>query len=158
MKNVLAFTGLILVKTKPHFQLNDKINLSPEDLKINLSLPENITILSTTNILSDSYTYQISADLPTPGTYWDLGSIWCDSDYDGVCDAFMKIPDDGCSGPGCGRGMWQDLNRQCTKLSDYKYSLEERENRAFIWPESLYSRYSSTCNPEVEIKYERNCR
>ena len=158
MKNVLAFTGLILVKTKPHFQLNDKINLSSEDHKINLSLPENITILSTTNILSDSYTYQISADLPTPDTYWDLGSIWCDSDYDGVCDAFMKIPDDGCSGPGCGRGMWQDLNRQCTKLSDYKYSIEEKENRTFIWPESLYGRYFATCNPEVEIKFERNCR
>ena len=155
-----SFTFLepVLVKIKPRLQMEDKINLLSEDRNVNVSLSNTFTFLSTTNTLSESYTYLRPVGIRTHGSYWDLGSLWCDSMFGGMCDAFIKIPDGICSGPGCGEGMWQNMNRQCTKLSDYKYSLMERKNRDFIWPDSLYGKYSSTCNPRVNIKFERNCR
>ncbi|XP_067948892.1 uncharacterized protein [Watersipora subatra] len=111
-----------------------------------------------TNNYSASYSYSLPTNISEANTFWDLGSIWCDSIYDGVCDAMIKLPDEGCGGPGCGAEMWQYANGECKKTSDFTYSSAVREKMSFIWPESLYGRYYSTCNSNVKIKYQRNCR
>ena len=155
---VNATENASIVKLKPHIQLIDEKIISTNHRKIDVPLPTTVSMLSLTNALSDSYTYKTVANLTSSNTYWDLGSIWCDSDYDGICDAFMKLPDEGCSGPGCGAGMWQQTGGQCSQLDKYKYDPDVRLNRTYTWPTSLFGRYYSTCNGNVAIEYDQNCQ
>lgn len=114
--------------------------------------------LSIANYPNTTYTYY-SKSIPVPTeNYWDLGSVVCYSEYSGICDKFISLPAEGCSGPGCGSGMWQDAHGKCYNISDYKYDSKAMKLTNYIWPHSYYNRYYSTCNSDVELSFSNNCQ
>lgn len=156
--SVVILTEALLAKLRPQFQLLAKTELSLSERKTNITCPKSVTLLSETNNPDGTYNYTMSIEFPTHNTYWDFGSIWCDSSYEGICDSFMKLPTEGCSGPGCGAKSWQSLDGQCEFFSNYKYDPAVRESRTFVWPKSLYGRYYSSCHKDVRNKFEKNCQ
>lgn len=113
--------------------------------------------MALTNHLSDSYDYCFKPFDPPTKSAWDLGSLFCESMYKGICDNLISRPSFGCGGPGCGVNSWQDAENKCFDLSDYIYDSSPREQAEYIWPHSLYGRYSSSCHPSVVGKGV-NCR
>ena len=149
-------TNLLLTKLKPQYQRTKKSTLSFVDyinqtlyISYHLHLNNNITY---------SYMYIDTANQTSRATYWDLGSMFCESPYTGICDKIIVGPDTGCLGPGCGVHSWQDTNLTCHHHSDFKYDTAAREQADYVWPESMYGKYYSTCNPNVTINSAVNCR
>ena len=160
--NVTA-THLSFLKFKPQYQTSPRSGLSLRDYIVEQNVHAELdTRLALTNNISDSYVYYDSSFQPTNQSNstrcWDFGSMLCESSHIGLCDKLMTRPDEGCSGPGCGANSWQDADLKCHQHSDFSYDPIAREQADYVWPESMYGKYYSTCNPDVEIQGERNCR
>lgn len=128
------------------------------------------------HILSPVFHQKLSSTPNSPGSYeyfksiplmdddlpmvkgWDLGSLECQSETDGMCNRWVKGPAEDCSGPGCGTGSWQDLSGRCHQITDHMHQsiIEERLNRTFIAPSSVVNKYYSSCR--IKGNYDTNCQ
>lgn len=148
---------LPLIWVKLQIQNASKSGFSLQEYKVKSSQSK-VNIISQPNDPDAIYTSTVNATLPTTDSYWDLGSILCDSEYAGVCDPLVKLPTQGCSGPGCGAGLWQDVYQRCYDINEHEYDPTIRTNLTFTWPQYLYGRYFSTCSDLIQTQFEINCR
>ena len=156
-------TYLSLLKLKPQYQTAPRSGLSLRDYIVEQNVhAEFDTRLALTNNISDSYIYNDSyfqmTNQSSTARCWDFGSMLCESYHIGLCDKLITRPEEGCSGPGCGANSWQDTDLKCHQHSEFSYDPTAREQADYVWPESMYGKYYSTCNPDVKIQGERNCR
>ena len=147
------------IELKPRYQTTVKSGLSVTDYTIDPAITTSTSIrLGLTNNITESYTYNTTANPPPTDLRWDLGSILCDSPYVGICDKFIARPEEGCSGPGCGLNSWQDVDRKCYHHSDFRYDVSTRQQADYVWPASMYGKYYSSCNSNAATGYVINCR
>lgn len=150
-------SGVTVLQLKPVVQKEEKSTFSSQDYIMELS-NFTYTLESFPNNPDESYTISMSSNT-SADSYWHLGSILCNSSYPDVCNHFIKVPLAHCSGPGCGVGKWQDVSGQCYDINYYSYDSSIRKNMTFIWPQSFYGKYYSSCSTSPYlIKYNINCQ
>ena len=151
--------NLTFIKLKPLYQKSLRLGLSITDYSMDSDSFKGVFArLGLTNNITDSYTYFTTANPSPTDLHWDLGTMLCDSPFVGICDKLIARPDDGCSGPGCGVNSWQDSNSICQRHSDFEYNKFTRKQVDFVWPDSMYGRYYSSCDQNVTTGAEVNCR
>ena len=135
-----------LLTLQPQLQTHDKPKLLLSDL---VEQNADDIILSLTNDLQTKYAYTTTINSTKPIKAWDLGSLRCHSGFDNVCHNFVRFPDYGCGGPGCGASSVEDiLNDACIQLDNTTskiYNQTEieaaRKNSHFTRPRAVYEKY-----------------
>jgi len=135
-----------LLTLQPQLQTHDKPELLLSDVA---EQKADDIILSLTNDLQTKYAYATTINSTKPIKAWDLGSLRCHSGFDNVCHNFIRFPDRGCGGPGCGASSVEDiLNDACIQLDNTTskiYNQTEieavRKNSHFTRPLAVYEKY-----------------
>jgi len=131
-----------LMTLQPQLQVKQKVRLSQSDY-IELTRDELMYSMLNDGVTNYTYRAQTSAHSELEPA-WDLGSLRCHSVFESVCYQFIKLPDKGCGGPGCGVMSIQDaLNEMCLNVDSetYKSNMESvRKMTRFMRPLAAYER------------------
>ncbi|KAF6033438.1 hypothetical protein EB796_008254 [Bugula neritina] len=150
-------TGVWLATVKPVLKNVLEDQLSDENFRIPNRLSH--MFISWPNNFSIPYTYnEISLLTSVVPKMWDLGSIYCLSDYSSVCGELIVFPEATnsikCSGPGCAYNHVQDLSNSCVGVEDFSYDPQVQLQRTFLWTKAEIAKYFSLCGVTTEYK---NC-